>query len=210
MMPPDPRIYSDSSYELLFLFPSSFALKDYVALNLTGTFDDPLLEIMMEMVDPYSYFNNSNLANIPKFIVSAAGDEFLLTDNVLSFWDDLLGEKHFVSWPNLEHSMGGNPFEVITTVLSYTVQVELNQTRPDYYWTIDEVDGGITVVVNSLPFPETINFWYAETIDGEERRDFRLATCPDGCPNPKKVRRQYQHAHAHTHRNHMHIRSIGA
>ena len=28
--------------------------------------------------------------------------------------------------------------------------------------------------------------WHSRTIEGNERRDFRLVTCPNGCPNPGK------------------------
>jgi hypothetical protein len=63
--------------------------------------------------------------------------------------------------------------------------VQLGQPRPEYSWSVDDADGTITVICQE-PFPDTTNFWYAHTIDGAVRRDFRLATCPDGCPNPKK------------------------
>jgi hypothetical protein len=65
------------------------------------------------------------------------------------------------------------------------MQVQLGQPRPEYTWSLDPSSGSITVECG-LPFPETINFWYAPTIDGNVRRDWRLATCPGGCPDPHK------------------------
>lgn len=85
--------------------------------------------------------------------------------------------------PNLEHSMAGNPVEVTATAIGFALQVQLNQSRPRYSWEVSADDGTITLTAQE-PFPSSVQLWYAPTIDGDERRDWRLATCPDGCPNP--------------------------
>ena len=75
--------------------PRSFALAPYAALNLTGHFDDPLLQVLMDIEDPAAYLSNTALAHIPKLVLSAGGDQFFLPDDIDYFWDDMKGESHF-------------------------------------------------------------------------------------------------------------------
>lgn len=111
--------------------------------------------------------------------------EFLLLDNIRLFWDDMPGEKHFHSFPNLEHTMIGNPLAVTSAALSFAMQVQLGQARPQYEWSVDD-EAGVVSVTLWPPFPESTELWYAHTIDGSASRDFRLVTCPGGCSDPHK------------------------
>lgn len=75
--------------------PRSFALASYASLNLTGHFDDPLLQVLMDIEDPANYLSSTALADIPKLVLSAGGDQFFLPDDIDYFWDDMKGESHF-------------------------------------------------------------------------------------------------------------------
>lgn len=51
----------------------SYALQDYVDMNLTTRFDDPNMLLLQQMEDPYFYFDRLKM---PKLIVNAVMDEF--------------------------------------------------------------------------------------------------------------------------------------
>jgi PhoPQ-activated pathogenicity-related protein len=57
----------------------SFAFKDYTELNFTGRLDDDTTTEMLTIVDPAAYYDR--YANIPKLVVNAGGDEFLMVDD---------------------------------------------------------------------------------------------------------------------------------
>lgn len=79
----------------------SFALKDYIAENITTEFDSENFAKAMSIVDPIAY---TDILTMPKFIISTGGDEFLMPDNNDYYWSELQGEKHFHQFPNLEHT----------------------------------------------------------------------------------------------------------
>jgi len=150
----------------------SFALKDYVAANITTSLDSPNFAKAMSIVDPIAY---ADILTMPKLICSTAGDEFLLPDNVYYYWDLLQGESHFHSFPNLEHSMAEDVPLVLNTVAGFVMAVQSERPRPEYVWKILE-DGTIHVEINANNPPSSVTLWSALTIDGNERRDFRLVT----------------------------------
>lgn len=151
----------------------SFALKDYWGLNFTRDLDTPQVASMMAIVDPISY---NQILLKPKLILATCGDEFLLPDDVLYFWNLLEGEKHYRIFPNLEHSMAENVIEVLDTVIGFVLAIQRNSARPNYVWDIS-ADG--TIIFNTTTKPAQVNVWYTHTIDGNARRDFRLVTCPN-------------------------------
>ena len=90
----------------------TFAFKDYTDLNITGYVDDPRMQDLGKIVDPYCksavcgsgefevhvYIYISFLAyldrlTMPKLLINSGGDEFFLPDDNHYFWDDLPGEK---------------------------------------------------------------------------------------------------------------------
>ena len=71
--------------------PRSFALSDYLASNITVQLANPNFQTLLDIVAPISYADI--LSKIPKFIISASGDEFGLPDDILLYWDKFRGEK---------------------------------------------------------------------------------------------------------------------
>lgn len=69
----------------------SFALADYLASNITVQLSNPNFQTLLDIVAPISYADI--LSKIPKFIISASGDEFGLPDDILLYWDKFKGEK---------------------------------------------------------------------------------------------------------------------
>jgi len=160
----------------------TWILKDYWNLNVTTDLDSPQMAAMMDIVDPISY--PTQLARIPKLIVSSAGDEFLVTDNVVYFWDMLGGEKHFHSMANCEHTLVENLPGVLQTVIGFATYVLHGVPRPAYKWNINS-DGSITFIADPSTPPSKVVLWKAYTIDGNYRRDFRLVSCANNCTDPK-------------------------
>lgn len=99
------------------------------------------------------------------------------------------GEAHFRIFENLEHELVGNLSEVAQTITSFVTRVFTHTRRPAYEWSIDSQDGSVMLSVfgsADSDFPVQVNFWYSPTIDSNVRRDWRMYTCPDGCPNPEQ------------------------
>lgn len=157
----------------------SFALKDYWNLNFTLQFDNPNLQAMMDIIDPIVY---KDRYTFPKLIIDAAGDEFFLPDDEAYWWDEMTEPKWFLMVPNAEHSMATGIFEVIPAVCSFVAGVLQNQPIPKFTWTMDYVNGSITMTVPpGQPAPINVTMYAADSLKGSPRRDFRLI---GGYPKP--------------------------
>ena len=75
--------------------------------------------------------------------------------------------------PNIDHTMAGDPFGVLETVASWGLLLQAQVERPTYSWSIGP-DGAITLECDRSWAPTTVKLWQADSIDGNERRDFRL------------------------------------
>ncbi len=64
-----------------------------------------------------------------------------------------------------------NPLEVIGTIMGFALSIQTSTARPSYNWSIAE-DGTLSLWTSQKPL--AVNLWYANTIDGPARRDFRL------------------------------------
>jgi len=158
----------------------SWVLKDYYRLNITKQLDTPQMAAMMKIIDPISY---ADIMTLPKLILSSAGDEFLVTDNVNYFWNQLQGESHFHTMPNCEHTLAENLPGVLETISGFMISVMHNIPRPSYKWSFNP-DGTIVFESSNLNPPSKVLLWKAYTIDGNLRRDFRLVKCKGNCTNP--------------------------
>lgn len=158
----------------------SFALKDYVDLNITTHLDNPIFAKAMEIVDPTNYPESLRM---PKLVISAAGDEFLLPDDVDGYWPLLKGEKHFHTLPNGEHALVTVLPQVLEAIHGFVMGVQSNTPRPVYEWR-KEKDGSLVVTVDARSPPSSVKLWWANTIDGNRRRDFRLVTLSEETGQP--------------------------
>ena len=74
------------------------AVKDY--LELMPLLGSDKMDKLMRVVDPYSY---RHLLNIPKYIITASGDDFFLPDSSRFYFDELRGDKWQRVLPDLRH-----------------------------------------------------------------------------------------------------------
>jgi PhoPQ-activated pathogenicity-related protein len=154
----------------------SFALRDYFALNFTAHLDDPNTLEMAKIIDAYWF--RDRLAGIPKVVINAGMDEFLMPDDTTFWWDAMTEPKHFIMVPNAEHSQATGVFELLPAMSTYMRSVLRNLTAPKMTWTIDPSSGNITLKTNVQPI--AVDMWHATTCN-EKRRDFRLFNLDDPC-----------------------------
>jgi PhoPQ-activated pathogenicity-related protein len=165
----------------------SFAISSYLDQNITTMIDLPEFALLMTVEDPLSY---TNFLTMPKYIVSAAGDELQLPDNVDYYFPYLQGESHFHSLPNFEHSLVTNPYYVARALTCFSGLVLFDIPRPIYNWNVTD-NGTITLLIDSANPPINVTLWVSYTIDKNTRRDFRLialyntSTTPPYNPKPK-------------------------
>jgi len=152
----------------------SFALNDYLELHLMRLLNDPVFLKMAAVVDPWTYRDRLTM---PKFILTAAGDEFFLPDSPQFFMDGLPGDKYLNVIPDAEHSLATAYFDVATSIAAFYYTVITNNPRPKYTYKIfkSNVTARIEVMVSDTP--TSVKMWYARTINPVPLRDFRLVVC---------------------------------
>lgn len=101
----------------------SFALNDYVAEGVIHFLNEPVMQDLAAIVDPFSY--NSRYANRPHYIVCAGGDEFFLPDSANGFFGALTGPKYLRIVPDAEHSLIGQQFDVALSIDTF-IQMHLH------------------------------------------------------------------------------------
>ena len=85
-------------------------LRDYYYLNVLGDIDDPCFQKILDIIDPIGTLCEScdpllsshdlvytDRLTIPKYIISALGDEFFLPDDYIFFLNDLQGVTYIRS-----------------------------------------------------------------------------------------------------------------
>ncbi len=142
------------------------AVQDYVVTQIMDRQDTPEYKRLMEIEEPYEYRERFN---IPKYIVSATGDQFFLPDSWQFYWDDLIGENYLRYVPNADHGMGGT--DVALSVVAYYNALINNVTRPRFAWRVDA--DGVTHV-KTIDKPMEVLLWQANAPDARDFRKERL------------------------------------
>jgi len=155
----------------------SFALQDYLEMNLMGWLNLPRFTEMLDIIDPLSY--PQAMAKIPKFVINACGDEFFMPDAAQYYWDQLEGQKYLYMVPNAEHSLAGHVLDVLGSAEQFYLSVYYNQTDslPEYSWEISEDGTTVTVTTEQTDYLVDAKVYYSLN---NTARDWRLITCSDG------------------------------
>lgn len=139
------------------------AVKSYTALM--PYLDQPQMDELLTIVDPYSY---RKLLSLPKYIVTASADDFFLPDASRFYWNDLPGKKWMRVLPNLRHYIVRmNPDLVTDTLASFYGAFIEERPIPSLSW---EVRGDSLIVHSSVP-PKSAHLW---TASNPSARDFRM------------------------------------
>jgi len=167
----------------------SFALADYLEMNLMGWLNLPRFTELLDIIDPLSY--PQAMAKIPKYVVAACGDEFFMPDAAQYYWSELAGSKYLYMVPNAEHSLAGHIIDVLASSEQYFLAAFYNQLDilPNYSWEISEDGNTITLTTDAVEYITEANVYHSYN---NTARDWRLITCTDSirCANPAFFRSQ--------------------
>jgi len=154
----------------------TFAFSDYYNINLTSHIDTPQFEWLSEIVDPFYYLADSKRLRMPKLVINAVGDEFLQGDNDQYWWDYMPEPKWRQIDQNAEHSeITGIP-NIMHGIAAWGNALLDGLKQPSFSWTIDPIDGHITVVNDpSHAIPINVTMWHAPSFERHGLRDWRWA-----------------------------------
>jgi len=162
----------------------SFTLEAYLAMNITSRIDTPEFQTWATMDDPYTFFDRLTM---PKLIVNAGYDEFMMPDDSFHWFDDLPEPKRLLMTPNADHSMATGLLEIIPAISSFMnliLHKDISKL-PSFTWDISESDGSIVATLDDVGEVHEASLWYAYSCgknpDGINRRDFRLASLDYPC-----------------------------
>lgn len=162
----------------------TYALSDYVDMNITERFDDPNMLTLQQYEDPYFYRERLTM---PKLVVNAVMDEFQQPDDTHYWWNDMPEPKHFIIAPNAEHSLATGIFEVVPAIGAFVLSHLLNEEVPHFTWNIDKSTGEITATLDNIGVVHEANVWYAYSCganafdNGKFRRDYRVMHMDNPC-----------------------------
>jgi PhoPQ-activated pathogenicity-related protein len=143
----------------------SEAMGDYIRHNIKGRANDPMINRLYAIEDPYSYRERLTM---PKFVINASGDQYFPPDSSQFYFGDLPGEKYLRYVPNADHSLRDSDAQ--ESLIAFYQTILAGSPRPKYSWTF-ESDGSIRV--QTADAPKAVQLWQA-TNPGA--RDFRLKT----------------------------------
>jgi PhoPQ-activated pathogenicity-related protein len=118
---------------------------------------------LYDVEDPYCYRHR---LTIPKYIVTASGDQFFPPDASRFYFDNLQGEKYLRTIPNADHSMDGSDW--VQTVVTFYQMILANKPRPRFTWKFESPG---VVRIQCKDQPAKVTLWTASNPDA---RDFRL------------------------------------
>jgi PhoPQ-activated pathogenicity-related protein len=143
------------------------ALEPYEQMGIFDWFDSPRTGQLLEIVDPYRY--RSRLT-IPKYLITASGDDFFVSDSAQFYIHELPGETYLRIVPNTNHYLDGAMESVFAGMAPYYDAFLNGAARPQFSWTLEE-DG--TLVIQTVTAPRFVRLWQ---ITNPNTRDFRLLT----------------------------------
>ena len=158
----------------------TFTMYDYWLEGVNGRIDEPEMEQMMDLIDPYYYRKRLTM---PKMVISSTGDEFFMPDDSHHFWSGLPEPKYLRLLANAEHSTTLSWLSAPHFAFSFR-QFIISSLKgyplPDIKWTRyddpEKKTGGIELVTNT-PVKE-IYGWVGDTRN-DFRRDYRLIGLQD-------------------------------
>jgi len=163
----------------------SFALGDYLQMNLMSKLNDPIYQKLTAIIDPFEY---AYRLTMPKMIVIATGDEFFLPDSTRFFYSGLKGVTMLHAFPNAQHSMAGHETDLIMNLETFYLMVMANSSWPTYSSGVQYLANGTAVItVTSVQKPLSVKLWHATTIS-HTKRDFRQVICSNRT-NPDCIQR---------------------
>ncbi|UZW58864.1 PhoPQ-activated pathogenicity-related family protein [Lysobacter enzymogenes] len=162
------------------------ALQPYYQEGITRRYQEPAFARLMQVDDPYSYLSGRHRARlgIPKYLVSASGDDFFPPDAQRLYVDDLPGATALRAAPNSNH--GGIRDHIRTTLIPALQRWNRHQALPQVRARLGERDGALRLSARASERPVSARLWLAENPDS---RDFRYACGVRYREQPLELRR---------------------
>lgn len=151
------------------------AFHDYVEQKVTDRLDSPAFARLMTIEDPIAYLGCDEChiyrerLSMPKYIISASGDDFFVPDSLNLYLDKLPGETKVRVVPNQAHAIDMTILE--NALLAYYESIINHTVRPTLNWKVDGTDK--LQYINTDQRPLTVKLWEAENPNA---RDFRFVT----------------------------------
>jgi len=141
------------------------SIGDYTALHIMDWNGTPQYRALMHIEEPYEYRKRFTM---PKLLINASGDQFLLPDSSQFYFDALPGVKYLRYVPNADHSLRGS--DARESLLAFYNAILYQQPMPQLSWKLQS-DGSIRAETRDRP--TKVKLWQATN---PEARDFRLET----------------------------------
>jgi len=139
------------------------AVGNYSKERIMDWLGTPECHRLMQIEDPYEYRARLTL---PKFVITAAGDQFFPTDSAQFYYDQLPGMKYLRTVPNADHGMKGT--EGWMSLMAFYYTLVNGNPLPQFDWK-HEAPGEVQITTRTEPFE--VRVWEATNPDA---RDFRL------------------------------------
>ncbi|WP_298769179.1 PhoPQ-activated protein PqaA family protein [uncultured Shewanella sp.] len=146
------------------------AFKDYIAQGIPNRIDSAAFSKLMQIEDPLTYADNPQYQarlNIPKYIISAAGDDFFAADSLALYLNKLPGVNTLRVMPNQSHYIDMSL--VTQAVINYYGEFIQKRAAPILNWTLNKQ--GRLASVNTHKPPQSARLWQAFN---PKLRDFRI------------------------------------
>ena len=128
----------------------------------------PEVKALMAQVDPWSY---RAFLTLPKYVITASGDDFFLPDSSQFYWDGLSGPKWLRTYPNSGHYISRENTERVTdTVAGFVGWINSGRAFPEL---AEKPLADDRVQITLSQKPESVRLWQAVN---PVARDFRMTT----------------------------------
>ena len=150
------------------------AFFDYINEKIPERLDSPEFKKLIAIEDIISYLNCDHCdfykkrLHIPKYIISASGDDFFVPDSLNMYFNQLPGEKIIRVVPNQPHYIDMKIVE--NTLLPYYQMIIRHIVRPKIKWKVDANNKLLSVTTHQAA--TSVVLWEAEN---PHAQDFRLA-----------------------------------
>jgi len=150
------------------------AFYEFIQEKIPQNMHNPAFQQLMDIEDPLAYLRKEEgdvykkRLSIPKYIISASGDDFFTPDCLNLYLDLLPGETRVRVVPNQGHLMDMQVVE--DALLGYFRALLKHTPRPQVQWSV--TPAGVISEVTTDRQPQSVKLWEAENTLS---RDFRLA-----------------------------------
>lgn len=139
------------------------AVGNYTYERIPDWMDTPQCRQLMLIEDPYEYRARFTL---PKYIITAAGDQFFPVDSARFYFDALPGPKYLRTIPNADHGLRNT--DGWMSLLAFYEALLHQRPLPEFEWK-HGAPGELDVFCKTTP--SEIKLW---TATNPKARDFRL------------------------------------